>query len=64
MLPEVHQMARRLATITRQNLIWGLAYNLLALPLAVAGVFQPWVAALLMAGSSLVVVVNAARLYE
>lgn len=63
-LPEVHQMARRLATITRQNLIWGLAYNLLALPLAVAGVFQPWVAALLMAGSSLVVVVNAARLYE
>ena len=63
-LPEVHQMARRLAAITHQNLLWGITYNLVALPLAVAGVFQPWVAALLMAGSSLVVVMNAARLYE
>ena len=46
----------------RQNLGWALAYNLFALPLAAAGELAPWLAALGMSLSSLVVVVNALRL--
>ena len=48
--------------IIRQNLIWALSYNLLAVPFAAAGLVQPWVAALGMSISSLVVVMNSARL--
>jgi Cu2+-exporting ATPase len=45
-----------------QNFGWAIAYNLLVLPLAVSGHLAPWVAALGMSGSSLVVVLNALRL--
>lgn len=55
-------IARRTAVIIRQNLCWALAYNGLALPLAVAGLVPPWAAAIGMSGSSLLVVVNALRL--
>lgn len=55
-------MARRTVRIIRQNLTWALLYNLAALPLAAAGLVAPWVAALGMSASSLVVVVNALRL--
>ena len=46
----------------RQNLVWALVYNLVALPLAAAGWIAPWMAALGMSSSSLVVVLNALRL--
>ncbi|MCE8036053.1 hypothetical protein, partial [Halomonas sp. MCCC 1A11057] len=48
--------------IMRQNMIWSVCYNFSALPLAAIGVVPPWVAALGMSGSSLVVVGNALRL--
>lgn len=48
--------------IMRQNFVWAIGYNLLAVPLAVLGLIPPWVAALGMSASSLVVVVNALRL--
>jgi Cu2+-exporting ATPase len=48
--------------IIRQNLTWALSYNFLAVPFAAAGLVQPWVAALGMSISSLVVVMNSARL--
>lgn len=54
--------ARRTLTVVRQNLAWALAYNACALPLAMAGLVAPWMAALGMSASSLVVVANAARL--
>jgi Cu2+-exporting ATPase len=63
-LVSAHRMARRLDRIATQNLRWALAYNGIALPLALAGVVAPWLAALLMAASSLVVVLNAGRLYR
>lgn len=63
-LVTAHEAARRLDRIARQNLRWAIAYNGVALPLALAGVVAPWVAALLMAGSSLVVIANAGRLYR
>jgi len=46
----------------RQNLVWALSYNALALPLAVTGVITPWMAGIGMGASSLLVVLNALRL--
>ncbi len=57
-------LAKRTLTVIRQNLWWALAYNLIALPLAVAGHVTPWVASLGMASSSLLVVSNALRLIK
>jgi len=56
------RLARQAKRIIRQNLIWALSYNALALPLAAAGWVQPWMAAIGMSLSSLLVVVNALRL--
>jgi Cu2+-exporting ATPase len=48
--------------IVRQNLLWALAYNLTAIPLAAFGLLAPWMAALGMSLSSLLVMLNALRL--
>lgn len=48
--------------IIRQNLAWAAGYNLLALPLAAAGLVAPWMAAIGMSASSLLVTLNALRL--
>lgn len=55
-------MARRTLSVIRQNLFWALVYNALALPLASMGMVAPWMAAIGMSASSLVVVLNALRL--
>jgi Cu2+-exporting ATPase len=52
-------MARR---IIRQNLVWAVFYNATAVPLAALGWLQPWMAAIGMSVSSLLVVLNAMRL--
>ena len=54
--------ARTTMRVVRQNLAWAAAYNLLCIPLALAGWLPAWLAGLGMAASSLVVVANAARL--
>ena len=61
-LSEGLRMARRMLWVIRQNLFWAIAYNLLALPAAAAGYIAPWMAALGMSASSLIVVGNALRL--
>jgi len=61
-IPAALAAARRTRRIIRQNLAWALGYNLLAIPLAAAGQVTPWVAALGMALSSLIVTANALRL--
>jgi Cu2+-exporting ATPase len=48
--------------VIRQNLFWALVYNLLAVPFAAAGMIVPWMAALGMSLSSLLVVLNSGRL--
>jgi len=54
--------ARATRGIIKQNLGWALLYNLSAVPLAAIGVVAPWMAAIGMSLSSLVVVMNALRL--
>ena len=54
--------AQQTHTIMQQNLTWALLYNLIALPLAAAGMIPPWGAAIGMSMSSLIVVLNATRL--
>ncbi|MDC7717610.1 heavy metal translocating P-type ATPase [Vogesella sp. DC21W] len=61
-LPQALGLAARSMHIIRQNLAWAALYNLVALPLAMAGWVTPWLASLGMALSSLLVVSNALRL--
>ncbi len=56
------RMARRTVNVIRQNLAWAVLYNGIAVPLAAVGWVAPWMAALGMSLSSLVVVLNALRL--
>ena len=61
-LVDAIKMAKRSVAIVHQNLTWALLYNLLALPLASMGYIAPWMAAIGMSASSLIVVLNALRL--
>ncbi|WP_435103208.1 heavy metal translocating P-type ATPase [Arhodomonas sp. AD133] len=61
-LGEARRVARRSVATIRQNLAWAACYNVAALPLAASGVLAPWLAAIGMSLSSLVVVGNALRL--
>ncbi len=54
--------ARRVVQVVRWNFGWAVAYNLLAIPFAVAGAVNPLVASVGMAGSSAIVLLNVMRL--
>jgi P-type Cu2+ transporter len=56
------QQAKFTLRIVRQNLAWAAIYNLVCVPLALVGWMPPWLAGLGMAGSSLLVILNALRL--
>ena len=55
-------LADKAQRVIKENLIWALAYNLLAIPVAMMGWVNPWVAGIGMSLSSLAVTLNAWRL--
>lgn len=57
-------IARKTHHIIRQNLVWALVYNLVAIPAAALGYVTPWMAGIGMSASSLLVVLNALRLSD
>ena len=63
-LPLMVDQAVRTRAVIRQNLSWASAYNVIAVPLAVLGYVKPWIAALGMSASSLLVLGNALRLLK
>lgn len=63
-LPLMIDQAVRTRAVIRQNLSWASAYNIIAVPLAVLGYVKPWIAALGMSASSLLVLGNALRLLK
>ncbi|MGE5150816.1 MAG: HAD-IC family P-type ATPase, partial [Rhodospirillaceae bacterium] len=61
-VPEILAVAQRAERTMRQNLALALLYNFAAVPLAIAGMVTPLIAAVAMSSSSLLVIGNALRL--
>lgn len=59
-----YQTALRSQRIMRQNVRWALVYNIAILPVAMLGLITPYIAALGMSASSLLVLLNSLRLYR
>lgn len=62
LLPQTLDVANAMRRTVHQNLTWALGYNLAMIPLAMIGWVPPWLAAIGMSASSLLVVLNALAL--
>ena len=61
-VPWMIELARQTRRVIRQNLAWAFGYNAVGMTLAAAGLLNPVFAALIMFGSSAVVLANSRRL--
>ncbi len=64
LIPYFIGLSRKTFSIIRQNIFWAFFYNIVAIPLAVAGILHPIAAAGAMTASSLFVVGNSLRIRE
>lgn len=62
MVTDLITQAKWTMRIVKQNLTWAATYNAVCVPFAIAGMLPAWLAGLGMALSSLLVILNAARL--
>lgn len=62
LIPAALRISKRTLRIVKQNLAWAFGYNVIAIPLALAGIIAPGLAAAAMASSSVIVVGNSLRL--
>lgn len=60
-LVDLLHIGRKTKSVMTQNLVWAAGYNVIAIPLAAAGLAPPWLAALGMSLSSILVLLNAGR---
>ncbi len=58
------ELAKKTLKVVKQNLWWALLYNVIALPIAACGWLTPWMAAIGMSASSLIVIGNTLRLRD
>jgi Cu2+-exporting ATPase len=63
-LCEVDRIASKSARLMKQNLAWAACYNLAAIPGAALAMVNPWMSAIGMSVSSMLVVLNALRIYR
>jgi len=63
-LPQALELAQQTMLTIRHNIRWAYGYNAVAIPLAALGWVPPWLAAIGMSLSSLIVVVNSMRLLK
>jgi P-type Cu2+ transporter len=61
-LSQALELADKTKIIMRQNLTWAFVYNVVAIPVAMMGLVNPWIAGIGMSLSSLAVTLNAWRL--
>ena len=61
-IPRSVRGARRTMAVVRENFVLAIGYNLMAVPLAMAGYVTPLIAAVAMSTSSLIVIANSLRL--
>ena len=57
-----HMIARRTQVLIKENLVWAVLYNVIAIPLAAMGWVTPIVATIGMLASSMIVVTNSLRI--
>lgn len=63
-LKKAMKVSKLVGRVVKQNFSIALAYNAIAIPLAMAGYITPLIAALAMSASSILVVVNSMRIHE
>lgn len=62
LIPKAHKICKKSFRIIKENLFWAFSYNIIAIPLAVAGLIHPIMSAAFMSVSSLIVVANSSRI--